>query len=204
MCSGGRLLADFVAGGRERPEVPAELEHSLTTTVDDRWVVWAHKVGHPHGDRFRPLTGYGSYPVDAVAECRLMRGHAAPEPRCTCGFHAVSEGSRLPFGGTRWDVALSGRVLAFEWGRGVLFRAERQTVVRVGTSAPDSEEWFVRPPEDPEGRLLRLRARPPRGVGPVRLQLPTMTPPTVAIDDDAGFCVAASAEVVRRAQLVGT
>ena len=204
MCSGGRLLADFVAGGRERPDLPEGLDRLLTTTVDGLWVVWAHKVAHPAGDRFRPLTSGASYPVDAVAECRRMAGHAAPDPRCTCGFHAGSRATELPHAGTRLEVVLSGRVLAFEWGVGVLFRAERQTVVRVGAFVKDIDELFIPPPEDPEGRLLRLHVRPPRGVGPVRLQLPSTTPPTVAVDDDAGFCADASTEVTRTAQLVAT
>ena len=87
MCTGGLLLADFVAGTTERPQV-LQLADNLTTTVDGNWVVWAFKVAHIVGDRFVPLTGRGSYPADATATCMAgsWRRHAAPEPLCTCGF----------------------------------------------------------------------------------------------------------------------
>lgn len=131
MCSGGRLVADFVAGTKDRPELPdvAELADSLTTTTDGAWVVRAYKVAREDGDRFVPLTGRGSYPADAQAEClanprpvrrwqseRPGHEHAAPDPACTCGFHALSGQSwRFPGPGlVRLTVVLSGRVLAFE------------------------------------------------------------------------------------------
>jgi hypothetical protein len=72
----------------------------------------------------------------------------------------------------RLDVALSGRILAYEWDEGgVLFRAARQTVVRVHE-------------EDPIGP----RVRQPRGAGPVQLRLPQASPAEVALVDDAGYC----------------
>jgi hypothetical protein len=95
MCSGDRLVADFVAGTGARPGLPAVLEEHLTTTVDGLWVVWAHKVARQEGDRFIPLTGGSGYPADARAECRFRGAHGAPDPGCTCGFHALSS-RRLP------------------------------------------------------------------------------------------------------------
>ena len=148
MCSGDRLVADFIAGTGARPGLPAELDEHLTTTVNGQWVVWAHKLARQKGDLFVPLTGGPGYPADARAECRFQgvrSAHDAPDPGCTCGFHALS--SRrfpgLPAGRrfTALTVALSGRVLAFEWaGGGVLWRAERQT-----------RDWKVAPP----GAVLR-------------------------------------------------
>ena len=125
MCSGDRLVADFAAGTGTRPALPGELDEHLTMTVDGLWVVWAHKVARQSGDLFIPLRGGPGYPADARAECRLWRDHGAPDPGCTCGFHALSSrrlpGLRFNSGFTPLAVALSGRVLAFEWaGAGVL------------------------------------------------------------------------------------
>ena len=136
MCSGDRLVADFVAGTDARPGLPEELEEHLTTTVNGLWVVWAHKLARQAGDLFVPLTGGSGYPADARATCRFRGAHDAPDPGCTCGFHAVSSqrllGLPVRRGFTALTVALSGRVLAFEWADGgVLWRAERQTVVRI-------------------------------------------------------------------------
>src|SRR5215472_14785559 len=139
MCMAKRLIADCVAGTSARPGLPEDLHEHLTTTVDGLWVVWAYKLARPVGDLFVPLTGGSGYPADARAECRRrgVRGaHAAPDPRCTCGFHALSSrglpGLPVGHGFMALTVALYGRVLAFEWaGDGVLWRAERQTVVRI-------------------------------------------------------------------------
>jgi hypothetical protein len=186
MCSGGRFLAEFTAGTDERPQVPEVVEACLTLTADEAWVVWAHKVASKVGDRFVPLTGGEPYPRDAVAECRQGRRHSAPKRDCTCGFHALS----IPFPHFRahyhqLEVALSGRILAFEWEpSGVLFRAARQTVIRV--SEPPEPPL---PPPDPTGTLAGLRRRDPRGAGPIRLRLPEATPPAVELDDDPGYCV---------------
>jgi hypothetical protein len=190
MCHGGRLLADFEAGTHRRPEVPDAIAACLTTTVDDQWVVWAHKVATPVGDHlFRPLTGGNPYPADAVAECRRGGDHAAPDPCCSCGFHAVSSSwpEFLPPGPLVLHVALSGRTLAFEWlGGHVLFRAERQTVARV-SQIPLKHLPDV-PPTDPSGSLSLLRPVTPIGHGPVRLQIPRTGPQRIAVRDDAGFC----------------
>jgi len=210
MCSGDRLVADFVAGTDARPDLPEELEEQLTTTVDGLWVVWAHKLARQAGGLFIPLTGGAGYPADARAECRLrgirsVRGvqgaHRAPDPGCTCGFHALSSW-RLPglpvrSGFTALTVALSGRVLAFEWaGEGVLWRAERQTVVRVERPPlADRMEGVLgkrRHPDDPDGRLAAVRAAAPRDSGPVRLNLPVSCPVLLACRDDAGWCVGSS------------
>jgi hypothetical protein len=185
MCQGGRLLADFVAGTRDQPNVP-ELAGNLTHTVEGEWLVWAYKLARPQHDGFVPLTGRGgSYPADAQAECSVgperrsvripaapftpQRGallesrHSAPDPACSCGFHALSNLSALNFMGgpsprrNRGEpslaclaVVLSGRVLAFEWPGGpgtVLFRAARQTVVSVApfpsVSRTGEELWTV-------------------------------------------------------------
>jgi len=206
MCSGGLLLADFIAGTREKPHV-FQLADNLTTTVEGNWVVWAFKVARVVGDRFVPLTGRGSYPADASATCMAgsWRRHVAPEPLCTCGFHALSEPDLpgLPSGDgvVFLTVALSGRVLAFEWHRGgVLLRAARQTVVRVGGTpgVPHDvaeliaeAEAICHRPDDPEGRLARTHAGGPYGDGPVRLQLPAACA-EVAISDHAGWCQTAA------------
>jgi hypothetical protein len=213
MCHGDRLVADFVAGADARPSLPEELEEHLTVTVDGQWVVWAHKLARQAGDLFVPLTGGPGYPADARAQCRYRggwRGHDAPDPGCTCGFHALSSRSLpgLPVGGgfTPLTVALSGRVLAFQWsGEGVLWRAERQTVVRI--DQPDWSGWETRygrtsragrdervprerrRPEDPEGRLALAAGATPRDSGPVRLRLPASVPVLPVSHDDAGWCL---------------
>ena len=215
MCHGGRLIADFVAGTGARPGLPEELDEHLTTTVDGLWVVWAYKLALPVGALFVPLTGGSGYPADARAECRrrgARRPHAAPDPRCTCGFHALSSrtlpGLPVGHGFTALTVALSGRVLAFEWaGGGVLWRAERQTVVC--TERLTRIDWrdFQRPPRfdrreevpgqrrypgDPDGRLAAVPAVAPRDSGPVRLDLPVSAPVLPVCDDDAGWCMGSS------------
>ena len=210
MCSGDRLVADFVAGTGARPGLPGVLEEHLTTTVDGLWMVWAHKVARQEGDRFIPLTGGSGYPADARAECRFRGAHGAPDPGCTCGFHALSS-RRLPGllpgrgGLSVLTVALSGRVLAFEWaGGGVLWRAERQTVVRIERQAVVRVERSARfdrmeevpgrrrRPDDPDGRLATLPAAAPRDSGPVRLNLPVSCPVLPVCHDDAGWCVGSS------------
>jgi hypothetical protein len=205
MCSGGRLVADFVAGTCEQPTV-AEVADSLTMTAEGAWVVWAYKLAREDGDRFVPLTGRGSYPADAVAEClcgpgpgrrwqvnRGRDGHTVPDPSCTCGFHALSAPTAGVFpsgpgvGLVSLTVALSGRVLAFEAGGGqLLFRAGRQTVVRVERRQVVREDRRRRP-DDPAGFLARRPAGLPSGAGPARLALP-WRPTRVAVHDDAGWC----------------
>jgi hypothetical protein len=204
MCRGDRLVADFVAGSDARPGLPEELEEHLTTTVDGLWVVWAHKLARPVGDLFVPLTGGSGYPADARATCRAqgVRGaHDAPDPGCTCGFHALSSrtlpGLPVGRGFTALTVALSGRVLALEWaGAGVLWRAERQTVVRVERPALlDRAEGVVpkrRHPDDPDGRPAVVPGATPRDSGPMRLNLPVSSPVLPVCHDDAGWCVGAS------------
>jgi hypothetical protein len=205
MCSGGRLVADFVAGTHEQPLVP-ELTDNLTMTVDGTWVVWAYKLAREAGDQFVPVTGRGSYPADAVAEClcapgpgrrwlvdRDQGGHTPPDLDCTCGFHALSTPmtSALPAGRgvplVSLTVALSGRVLAFEMAGGqLLFRAGRQTVVRVERRHRLGEPQRRRP-DDPAGSLARVPIDLPSGAGPVRLVVPSPTR-RVAVHDDAGWC----------------
>jgi hypothetical protein len=201
MCSGDRLLADFMAGTDVRPGLSEQLEEHLTLTTDGLWVVWAFKLARQVGDLFVPLTHGLGYPADARATCRKGRAHQAPRPRCTCGFHAVSSRSLpgLPAYGdfSVLTVALSGRVLAFEWlGTEVLWRAERQTVVRVETPAPFSRTTGLvqklRHPDDPDGRLAVVSPDAPRDSGPVRLDLPVSCPVLPVCNDDAGWCVASS------------
>jgi hypothetical protein len=93
MCSGDRLVADFIAGTHAWPGLPGELGEHLTTTVNGQWVVWAHKLARQKGDLFVPLTGGPGYPADARAACRFQgvrSAHDAPDPGCSCGFHALS------------------------------------------------------------------------------------------------------------------
>ena len=213
MCSGDRLVADFVAGTSTRPDIPGELDEHLTTTVDGLWVVWAHKLAWQVGNRFLPLTGGSGYPADARATCRRQGAHDAPDPGCTCGFHALSSRTLpgLPGGRdcTALTVALSGRVLALEWaGEGVLWRAERQTVVRIERSArfdrtapaPGKRRY----PGDPDGRPAVLPAATPRGSGPVRLNLPVSCPVLPVCHDDAGWCAGSSRSEHTTASLVLT
>ncbi len=87
MCEGGRLVADFVAGTCEKPDVP-ELAGSLTTTVDGAWVVWAYKLAREEGDRFIPCRGIGSYPAEAQAECM-------PGPRARGAAFSCERGPAL-------------------------------------------------------------------------------------------------------------
>jgi hypothetical protein len=225
MCSGDRLVADFVAGTEARPRLPQELEEHLTTTVTGLWVVWAHKMAVQAGDLFIPLTGGSGYPADARATCRrggFRRAHHAPDPRCSCGFHALSSRSLpgLPVVGrgfTALTVALSGRVLAFDWaGGGVLWRAERQTVVRTDrrtmtrlalSAMFDRTEGVVVKrdhPGDPDGRPAVVPAGTPRDSGPVRLNLPASAPLLPVCHDDAGWCMESSAFEYSPASLVLT
>ena len=216
MCNGDRLVADFVAGTGARPGLPGELDEHLTTTVDGLWVVWAHKLARQAGDLFVPLTGGSGYPADARATCRFRgtRGaHDAPDPRCTCGFHALSSRGLpgLPVGHayTALTVALSGRVLAFKWrGGGVLWRAERQTVVRIDRPALSGRAEAVlgkrHPPGDPDGRPAVVPAAAPRDSGPVRLKLPVSSPVLPVCHDDAGWCVGSSTVEHSPASLVLT
>jgi hypothetical protein len=100
-------------------------------------------------------------------------------------------------GFTALTVALSGRVLAFEWaGEGVLWRAERQTVVRIERPAlPDRAEGVPgkrRHPGDPDGRPAVVPAATPRDSGPMRLNLPVSCPVLPVCHDDAGWCVGSS------------
>jgi hypothetical protein len=214
MCRGGRLIADFVAGTGARPGLPEDLDEHLTMTVDGRWVVWAHKLARPVGALFVPLTGGAGYPADARAECRARRGrrgHRAPDPGCTCGFHALSSrrlpGLRAGRGCTALTVALSGRVLALAWaGEGVLWRAERQTVIRIERPAPSDRAAGVlrprRPPEDPDGRAAAVCPVPPRDEGPVRLHLPLCPAVLTVCHDDAGWCAVSSTVEHSQASLV--
>jgi hypothetical protein len=186
-----------------------QLADNLTTTADGDWVVWAFKLARVAGDQFIPLTGRGSYPADATATCLggSWRRHEAPDPLCTCGFHALSEPDRpgfSPHQGVALTVVLSGRVLAFEWhARGVLLRAARQTVVRVDPQPTSIERILAdfevkRPrPDDPEGRLARMHSGYPSGAGPAHLRLPRECA-EVAIFDDAGWCQADERELLER------
>lgn len=207
MCEGFGLIASFEAGTRERPEVPDIVGPSLSRTDDGVWVVLAHKVAHrTEGEKFIPATGGTPYPLDAVAECRRGGSHPVPDPHCSCGFHAVSESAPEPYGGrfTQLTVALSGRILAAHWSAGgVLFRAERQTVlswfdatVPHPIRVPDYPPQPPTPPTEPGGRTARLRPRYPRDLDSAGLQLPVSPPPFVRLVDDAGYCVVAVAPAV--------
>jgi hypothetical protein len=101
-------------------------------------------------------------------------------------------------GFTALAVALSGRVLALEWdGEGVLWRAERQTVVRIERPARFERTEPIpgerRYPGDPDGRPAAVPAAAPRDSGPVRLNLPVSCPVLPVCHDDAGWCVGSSA-----------
>ncbi|QLY33836.1 hypothetical protein [Nocardia huaxiensis] len=197
MCEGGRHIAAFEAGTSEYPAVPDVVSRSLRRTDDGMWVVWAFKVARlAEGNLFVPLRGYPIYPADAVAECGRGRSHPAPDLDCTCGFHAASEPLEHMFGGAlrHLEVALTGRVLVFDWyGNGMLFRAERQTVMVVGeTPVPVPylpPEPPPPPPSEPSGRTARLRPPDPVDRDRVRLRLPVEPPPRIRLRDDAGYCL---------------
>ncbi|MFE3261367.1 hypothetical protein ACFXPS_35455 [Nocardia sp. NPDC059091] len=200
MCEGYGLIGSFEAGTRERPHVPEVVRPSLRRTDDGVWVVMARKVArHIDGDRFIPATGGAPYPRDAIAECRRGRSHAVPDEDCSCGFHAVSEAAPEPYGGrfTVLEVALSGRILASHWIRGgLLFRAERQTVITWSditvpqpVRLPDRPPQPPTPPLEPGGRAARLRPPDPRGLDRAGLRLPVREPQVVRLADDAGYCV---------------
>lgn len=114
MCSGGRLVADFVAGTDAIPDVPEVVRACLTETSDGRWVVWAQKLARLEGECYRPLTGGLTYPADAIAACRVDSGHDAPQPNCSCGFHALSRPRRdlVAAMGAEALLAMLGRPLA--------------------------------------------------------------------------------------------
>lgn len=146
MLSSGPVLADFVAGTHDRPDVPECVEPSLTRTADERWVVVGYKYGRRAGpDHFRALMRATEYPIEATATCEAGASHAAPEPSCTCGFHALNRADALPMpSGSLLEVMLFGRVVVNEWPRShdlyafladareplMLFRAERQVILR--------------------------------------------------------------------------
>jgi hypothetical protein len=227
MCRGDRLIADFVAGTDARPNLPEVLEEHLMPTTDGLSVVWAYKLARQEGDEFIPLTGGPGYPAVAKALCRshiVRRAHDAPDPECTCGFHALSSRNMPRLHGGRGfamlTVALYGRVLAFEWaGEGVLWRAERQAVVRV--EQPPQFDWTddvfpalgvqtpgvltfstYRNPGDPGGRLAAVRPTAPRDSGPIRLDLPVSVPVVPLCHDDAGWCIETSTPQRAPASLV--
>jgi hypothetical protein len=88
-------------------------------------------------------------------------------------------------------------VLAFEWaGGGVLWRAERQTVVRIERPALFDRAEGVpgerRHPGDPDGRPAVVPAPAPHDSGPMRLDLPVSSPVLPVCHDDAGWCVSSS------------
>ena len=196
MCHGGIRLADFLAGTPVRPEVPNIVHESLTKTADDVWLVKAHKLARPVGDRFQPLTGGEPYPYDAIATCRISErrpAHGAPEPDCTCGFHALSEPWPAPQypGLLPLTVVLSGRILAFEWpAGGLLFRAARQTVIGTDVAALRAARGVAtrRRPEDPDGIVVVNPGNHPENAGPARLRLPRRKPPTYAVREHAAYC----------------
>jgi hypothetical protein len=177
-------------------------------------VVWAYKLARRAGDLFVPLTGGSGYPADARATCRFRRArgaHDVPDPGCTCGFHALSgrgfPGLLTGRGFTALTVALSGRVLAFTWaGGGVLWRAERQTVVQIDRRAlparAEAAPGNRRPPGDPDGRPAAVAAVIPRDSGPVRLNLPVSAPVLPVCHDDAGWCIGSSTVEHLQASLV--
>jgi hypothetical protein len=215
MCSGGRLLADFMAGTDTAPDVPEVVRACLTETTDGRWVVWAQKLARPEGDRYGPLTRGGSYPADAVAACRVDSGHDAPQPDCSCGFHALSRprpdlvsgppaeallsilGPRLAGGG---PIGRSGTPLPFGVTALEVVLSGRVLALKWHSGAVlfrAARQTVVRPlhgrptpaePDDPGAVLARVRTPYPKGEGPRRLSLPAEAPLTADVADDAGFC----------------
>jgi len=186
MCSGGRLLADFLAGGLDEPKVPEAVQRCVDADRRREWVVWARKVA-PRGDAgsvhaddpalFLPGRRGRRMPLAAVVgEFRMTR-----PARLHVRFPFLSDPlpsgrgplSFLGGGLLHLDVARSGRVLAFEWqGGGVLFRAARQTVIG---SRVRSDPGRGRRRTRVAGWQSIARDHP-SGAGPVRLRLPQSTP----------------------------
>jgi hypothetical protein len=140
---------------------------------------------HPRNDTF-PGEVFLHVAADALDWCGARRA----EP-------LALEGMRERFGFTALTVALSGRVLAFKWaGDGVLWRAERQTVVRIVRPALcDRTEGALgrrRHPGDPDSRPAVVPAATPRDSGPIRLNLPVSAPVLPVCHDDVGWCVGPS------------
>jgi hypothetical protein len=224
MCSGGRLLADFMAGSDTVPDVPEVVRACLTETADGRWVVWARKLARPVGERYGPITGGGTYAADATAACRLDPGHDAPQPDCSCGFHALSRprtdlvpgspaeallaavGPRSP-GGARMPTsvrALPVGVRALEVvlsGRVLALKWRSDAVLFRAARQTVVRSLHDRPttagPDDPDGVLARVLTPQPRGEGPCHLRLPWATPLAVELNDDAGFCALMTAPQFR-------
>ena len=92
------------------------------------------------------------------AVCAAFGGHASPDPRCTCGFYAVSDLENLhrfapvPHAAVVLEVSLGGRVIEHDFG----FRASHQLAhqvllpdlcVRCGDTAPCAfmvqSSWFM-------------------------------------------------------------
>ena len=68
MCSGDRLVADFIAGTDAWPGLPKELDEHLTMTVNGQWVVWAPQAGPAKGRSVRPGDGRSRPEVTHGAE----------------------------------------------------------------------------------------------------------------------------------------
>jgi len=215
MCSGGRLLADFVAGTDTVPDVPDAVRACLTETAEGKWVVWARKLARPEGDRYAPLSGGGLYPADATAACRLDPGHDAPQPQCSCGFHALSRSRRDIVPGSEGEGLLAmlvpqfagpGRIRtpltrlpsgirAFEVilsGRVLAMEWHADAVLFRAARQTVVRSLHDRPtatgPGDPGGVLARTLTPQPRGEGPCYLHLPVGTPSAVEVNDDLGRC----------------
>lgn len=110
-------------------------------------------------------------------------------PRMARGRQMRTAATPLPTGIQALEVALSGRVLALKWhSDAVLFRAERQTVVRSLHHRTTTAR-----PDDPDGVLARTRTPQPSGEGPRHLCLPEAAPCSVEVDDYPGFCALVAA-----------
>ena len=133
-----------------------------------------------------------SHPLDSKPAVGVVRLQVVLSGRILafeCPWSPVP--TRLMFLGGMMSV--NGRAMAFGSGEpeaeddwptdAMLFRAERQTVVRVNAL------WPAEPPDDPGGHLAVLARQHPRGTGPVRLSLPAPAPAVVTVDDDAGYCM---------------
>jgi hypothetical protein len=88
----------------------------------------------------------------------------------------------------------------------VLWRAERQTVVRVDRPAVAGRSGAFpgqrRRPGDPDGRLAVVPGATPHDSGPVRLSLPVSPPVLPVCHDDAGWCAGSGAFEPASASLV--
>ena len=201
MCR-GRSPGSGFRGRHERPAWPARRTRGASDHDRGRAVggVGA-QAGPASGRSVHPADGSSRrLPADARAECGRRGAHDAPDPRCTCGFHALSS-QRLP-GLPIGNVFAQLTVAVVRTGaRPSSGPAKECCGGRSGRPWSASSGRPLRPersstgpvpghPGDPDGRLAVVSPATPRDSGPIRLNLPVSSPALpVGHDDAAGVRV---------------